>query len=125
MVVPADSVALLMPTSQEQPRCWTADQAFARVQPLLPANSRRGKPWRDHRQVLGGILWKLYTARPWRDVPIRGRRIPSPVAQVVILAVIPPGPTAANQTTLNGMPSQPDLPRTNWTGLSGRLAVIS
>jgi transposase len=47
------------------------DQAFARVQPLLPANSRRGKPWRDHRQVLGGILWKLHTGRPWRDVPGR------------------------------------------------------
>jgi transposase len=47
------------------------DQAFTRVQPLLPANSRRGKPWRDHRQVLGGILWKLHTGRPWRDVPER------------------------------------------------------
>jgi transposase len=47
------------------------DQALARVQPLLPANSRRGKPWRDHRQVLGGIVWKLHTGRPWRDVPER------------------------------------------------------
>ena len=47
------------------------DQAFTSVQPLLPANSRRGKPWRDHRQVLGGILWKLHTGRPWRDVPRR------------------------------------------------------
>ena len=47
------------------------DQVLARVQPLLPANSRRGKPWRDHRQVLGGILWKLHTSRPWRDVPER------------------------------------------------------
>jgi transposase len=47
------------------------DQAFTRVQPLLPAGSRRGKPWRDHRQVLGGIMWKLHTARPWRDVPGR------------------------------------------------------
>jgi hypothetical protein len=37
-----------------------SDQVFARVQPLLPANSRRGKPWRDHRQVLGGILTLLY-----------------------------------------------------------------
>ena len=44
------------------------DQVFIRVQPLLPADSRRGKPWRDHRQVLGGILWKLHTGRPWRDV---------------------------------------------------------
>jgi hypothetical protein len=43
----------------------------------------------------------------------------------VILAVIPPGPTAANQTALNGTPSQPELPRPNWNGLSGRLAVIS
>jgi transposase len=47
------------------------DQTFARVRPLLPADSRRGKPWRDHRQVLGGILWKLHTARPWRDIPAR------------------------------------------------------
>jgi len=47
------------------------DQAFTRVQPSLPANSRRGKPWRDHRQVLGGIMWKLHTGRPWRDVPGR------------------------------------------------------
>jgi transposase len=47
------------------------DQAFAGVQPLLPADNRRGRPWRDHRQVLGGILWKLHTGRPWRDVPRR------------------------------------------------------
>jgi transposase len=47
------------------------DEAFARVQPLLPNDSRRGKPWRDHREVLGGILWKLLTGRPWRDVPGR------------------------------------------------------
>ena len=47
------------------------DHAFTGVQPLLPANSRRGKPWRDHRQVLGRILLKLHTARPWRDVPER------------------------------------------------------
>jgi transposase len=47
------------------------DQAFTGVQPLLPAPSRRGKPCRDHRQVLGGILWKLHTGAPWRDVPQR------------------------------------------------------
>jgi hypothetical protein len=33
------------------------------------------------------------------------------LAQVVILAVIPPDPTTANQTTLNGTPCQPELPR--------------
>jgi transposase len=47
------------------------DQVFTRVQPLLPANPGRGRPWRDHRQVLGGIVWKLHTGRPWRDVPTR------------------------------------------------------
>ncbi len=40
-------------------------------------------------------------------------------------AVIPQDPTAANQTALNGMPSQPELPRPYWSGLSGRWAVIS
>jgi transposase len=48
-----------------------SDQAWITIQPLLPANSRWGKPWRDHRQVLGGIVWKLHTGRPWRDVPAR------------------------------------------------------
>ena len=33
------------------------------------------------------------------------------LAQLVILAVIPPGPTAPNKTALNGMPSELDLPR--------------
>jgi transposase len=54
------------------------DQAFTLVRPLLPADSRRGKPWRDHRQVLGGILWKLHTGRPWRDVPERFGPRPTP-----------------------------------------------
>jgi hypothetical protein len=55
----------------------------------------------------------------------RSSLCPSLLAQVVILAVIPPGLTAANQTTRNGMPTQPELPRAYWSGLSGRLAVIS
>jgi transposase len=72
MEVPVDRVALLDPTSPGAGAMFElTDPAFARVQPLLPANSRRGKPWRDHRQVLGGILWKLHTGRPWRDVPGR------------------------------------------------------
>jgi hypothetical protein len=47
------------------------------------------------------------------------------LALVVILTVIPPGPTAANQTALNGMPSQPELPRPYWNVESRRWAVIS
>ena len=49
-------------TSQERRMFELTDQAFTRVQPLLAADSRRGRPCRDHRQVLGGILWKLHTA---------------------------------------------------------------
>src|SRR6266511_995247 len=67
-----DSVALLEGHQlQEMAMFELTDQAFTGLQPLLPANSRRGKPWRDHRQVLGGILWKLHTGRPWRDMPGR------------------------------------------------------
>ena len=45
------------------------DGAWARLEPLLPANGRRGGQWRDHRRVISGILWKLRTGAPWRDLP--------------------------------------------------------
>lgn len=47
------------------------DTAWATVEPLLPTNGGRGQQWRDHRQVLNGILWKLRTGAPWRDLPER------------------------------------------------------
>ena len=47
------------------------DVAWARIAPLLPADPRRGQAYRDHRTVLNGILWKLSTGVPWRDVPER------------------------------------------------------
>ena len=43
--------------------------------PLLPAprvrRDRRGRPWRDPRDVLNGILWILRTGAPWKDLPPR------------------------------------------------------
>jgi hypothetical protein len=45
------------------------------------------------------------------------------LAQLVIPKVIPQATTAANQTALNGIPTQPELPRPYWSGLSGRWAV--
>jgi transposase len=41
--------------------------------PLLPRRSRggRGRPARDDREVINGILWILATGCPWRDLPER------------------------------------------------------
>jgi transposase len=47
------------------------DQAWAQIAPLLPPGGRPGGRWADHRQVISGILWKLATGVPWRDVPER------------------------------------------------------
>ena len=47
------------------------DQAWAEIAPLLPATGRPGGQWANHRQVLNGILWKLATGVPWRDLPER------------------------------------------------------
>ncbi|SNR57891.1 Transposase [Actinomadura mexicana] len=47
------------------------DAAWRRIEPLLPAQPVRSGRWADHRTVLNGILWKLDTGAPWRDLPER------------------------------------------------------
>ncbi len=47
------------------------DQAWAVIAPLLPSNGERGGQWEDHRRIVNGILWKLRTGAPWRDLPER------------------------------------------------------
>jgi transposase len=47
------------------------DAAWAKVAPLLPPIGQPGGRWRDHRTVINGILWKLRTGAPWRDLPDR------------------------------------------------------
>ena len=45
------------------------------LEPLVPNPPRRedgrGRPWRDPRDVLNGILWILRTGAPWKDLPER------------------------------------------------------
>lgn len=38
---------------------------------LPPARDVWGRPPRDERQVLNGILWSFATGCPWRDLPER------------------------------------------------------
>ena len=48
------------------------EEQWAELEPLLPpAKPETGKPNHDHRTILNGILWKLRTGAPWRDVPER------------------------------------------------------
>ena len=51
------------------------DEQWAAIEPLLPKprvrKDRRGRPWRDPRDVLNGILWILRTGAPWADMPSR------------------------------------------------------
>src|SRR6059058_241773 len=47
-----------------------SDTEWARLGPLLPPR-KAGKPRRDDRRIIDGILWKLATGAPWRDLPER------------------------------------------------------
>lgn len=51
------------------------DAQWRRIEPLLPKPrrraDRRGRPWRDPRDVLNGILWVMRTGAPWHDLPKR------------------------------------------------------
>ena len=46
------------------------DAAWARVQPLLPPRAPVGRPPRDTRIVLAGVLWVLRAHASWRSLPV-------------------------------------------------------
>jgi transposase len=46
------------------------DEEWAVLEPLLPERSpRKARPWKDHRLVVNGVLWRARTGSPWRDLP--------------------------------------------------------
>lgn len=48
------------------------DEQWARLEPLLPPQKPpTGRPNKDHRTILNGILWILRTGAPWEDLPER------------------------------------------------------
>src|SRR5919108_1775 len=51
------------------------DEPWAVLQSIIPTPPRRpdgrGRPWREARTVLNGILWSWRTGAPWQDLPAR------------------------------------------------------
>lgn len=55
-----------------QRRHELTDEEWAALEPLLPCQRpRTGRPAKDHRTVLNGMVWILRTGAPWRDLPER------------------------------------------------------
>ena len=48
-----------------------SDEVWARIEPLLPAQYGKGRPFRDHRQVIEGIVFRYRCGIAWRDLPER------------------------------------------------------
>lgn len=51
------------------------DKQWERIKDLVPEgngrNDGRGRPWRNKREVLEGILWVVTTGASWKDLPER------------------------------------------------------
>jgi transposase len=48
------------------------DEQFAKLAPLLPPERpATGRPNKDHRTIIEGVLFRLRTGVPWRDLPER------------------------------------------------------
>ncbi len=45
------------------------DKEWEIVEPLIPHKPPLGRPYHDHRTVLGGILWVARTGSSWREMP--------------------------------------------------------
>ena len=52
-------------------RAALTDRQWEAIEPLLPHAKPTGRPRRDLRVILDGILWVVRTGAPWRDLPER------------------------------------------------------
>jgi hypothetical protein len=50
-------------------RTELTDEQWRRVQSLLPARAPRGRPPREPRLVLAGVLWIVHRHASWRELP--------------------------------------------------------
>jgi transposase len=48
---------------------FVSDAMWEKLEPLLPELRSRGRPWRDSREVLEGVLWVLRSGARWKDLP--------------------------------------------------------
>ena len=44
-----------------------SEAAWARIEPLMPRAVGRSRPWRDHRQVVEGIVYRYRSGVAWRE----------------------------------------------------------
>jgi transposase len=51
------------------------DEQWELIGPLIPDPVRRadgrGRPWRDKREIMNGVLWILRSGARWQDLPER------------------------------------------------------
>ena len=48
------------------------NEQWEKLKPLLPAQKPpTGRPAKEHRKMLDGMLWIARTGAPWRDLPAR------------------------------------------------------
>jgi transposase len=53
------------------------DEQWDAIKRLIPVREKKqpspkgGRPWRDPRDVLNGVIWVLRTGAPWADLPKR------------------------------------------------------
>jgi transposase len=50
-------------------KAFLSDEQWTNLEPLLPKERSRGRPWANNRRVLEGLLWLLKTGARWRDLP--------------------------------------------------------